>query len=67
MSKPPLVPANYKLTKEILRAEESPLIFQKKSKFKGLGKQIPAFNGSQNNRNNKKTPITLPKVGKFSD
>jgi hypothetical protein len=50
-------PRDYKTTNAIMQA--------KKPFLPGrlmYGKEIPAFNGSQNNRKNKKRPITLPKI-----
>ena len=56
MSVKPIQPANWRLTKAIRHAKD-PVIGLKK--YSG-GKAIPAFNGSQTSRRNKKRPITLP-------
>jgi hypothetical protein len=51
----PLVPKDWKTTQAICEAKK-PLL----ERYKRGGKQHPIFNGSQNNPNNKKRPITLP-------
>ena len=56
MSNRPLVPRDWKTTNAIADARK-PLLMVRPTV---LGKQIPVFNGSQNNRKAKKRPITLP-------
>jgi len=56
MSIKPIVPRDWKTTDAIKEAKKSFLAVGPKG-----GKTIPAFNGSQTSRKNKKRPITLPK------
>jgi hypothetical protein len=56
MSVKPINPRNWKTTNAITAANKPPFALPV-----GRGKLIPAFNGSQTSRRNKKRPITLPK------
>lgn len=49
-------PERYQETKAAVKANEKPIVFRRPVGSKA----IPAFNGSLNNRRNKKRPITLP-------
>jgi hypothetical protein len=57
LSVKPIAPRNWKTTNAIVAAKKPPLALPSI----GRGKPIPAFNGSQTSRRNKKRPITLPK------
>ena len=59
MSKP-LVPRGWKETRAVCAAKKPPFAISPRGKL--YGKQYPAFNGSQNNKRNKKRPITLPDI-----
>jgi hypothetical protein len=58
----PLVPKDWKTTQAICEAKKPML-----ANYRRGGKAIPAFNGSQNNPNNKKRTITLSGVDKRID
>lgn len=63
-TKKPLLPANWRLSREIDNAHKKPdLVFEHGSRaWRKLGKEIPAFNGSQTRRDARKRPITLSKI-----
>ena len=59
----PIVPRDIETTRAIEKANAAPKTYGSRFSRYGAGyfftKQNPAFNGSQNNRNNKKRKITL--------
>lgn len=62
MSVKPILPRGWKTTDAIKEARKTFLVIRPK-----YGKAIPAFNGSQTSRRNRKRPITLPAVDKEVD
>ena len=52
----PLVPRDWKTTQALRTAGKKTFVVQ----YVRGGKQVPAFNGSQTSKRNKKRPITLP-------
>ena len=60
MSERPRAPNDWKTTKAIRDAKNPAPVVRR---FTG-GKKHPFFNGSQNNPNTKKRPITLPGMGR---
>jgi hypothetical protein len=59
-NKPPLVPRNWKLTRELEKSRAKPDLVFKRS---GGRKDIPSFNGSGDRRDRKNpNQITLPKT-----
>jgi len=60
-----IAPRGYETIKAADRSNAPNIVF--KIKKYGGGSDMPMFNGSGTSRKNKKRPITLPNLGKFSD
>jgi len=58
-----LIPREWKTTQALRDTKKQGFVFRPPKRVR----QFPMFNGSQNNPNNKKRPITLPGVDKGFD